>query len=289
MAAVPPASWSRPCSNGRATWPSCWPSAATRRTGASRTSQELVGVAGEYDDVDRVPRDGGPGLRLRRAGRRRDPGVADDPAHGQGAGVPGGVPDRPGGRDLPPLPGAGRARGAGGGAPALLRGHHPGPPSVSTSPTPGSAPCGAAPRTTSRAGSWPRCRASSSGTSVWWGPASGWRSDPPGGRAGSTTTPRSGHGLRRRARGAVPGPPRPRGSTGAEVSASSRGRRWSTTTGGRAWCSRPRARGTRPRRRCVSARWARSACSSRPPRCGGPEPRPVWRPPAPSTPIIGPR
>ena len=35
---------------------------------------ELVGVAAEYEDAVRVPRDGGPGRRLRRARRRRRPG-----------------------------------------------------------------------------------------------------------------------------------------------------------------------------------------------------------------------
>ena len=84
-------------------------------------------------------RDGGARARLargvpgaRRAGRRRrlDPGQrrrhghADDPAHGQGAGVPGRVPHRAGGRRVPAHAGDVRPGGAGRGAPARLRRHH---------------------------------------------------------------------------------------------------------------------------------------------------------------------
>ena len=52
----------------------------------------------------RLPRAGVAGGRRRpdpRRGRPRRPGHADDPAHGQGPGVPGGVPHRDGGRGLP--------------------------------------------------------------------------------------------------------------------------------------------------------------------------------------------
>ena len=89
---------------------------------------ELASQASDFDDVTRLPRDGGPGGRLRRARQRRHPRLADDAAHGEGPGVPGGLRGGAGGGDLPPLPLPGRAERAGGGAPSLLRGHHPGPP-----------------------------------------------------------------------------------------------------------------------------------------------------------------
>ena len=54
-------------------------------------------------------------------------GHADDPAHGQGPGVPGRVPHRLGGRHVPAHAGDGRPDGAGRGAPAGLRRHHAGP------------------------------------------------------------------------------------------------------------------------------------------------------------------
>ena len=114
--------------SGPATWPSWWPSGSHEADGRLENIAELVGVAGEYDaldeflesvalvsDSDELDADGSPGL-------------AHDPAHGQGPRVPGRLPGRPGGRDLPPLPGPGRAARARGGAAALLRGHHPGPP-----------------------------------------------------------------------------------------------------------------------------------------------------------------
>ncbi len=63
---------------------------------------ELVGAARDFESVDTVPRADQPGGRHRPARRRRLVGGADDPALGQGAGVPGGVPDRHGGRRLPP-------------------------------------------------------------------------------------------------------------------------------------------------------------------------------------------
>ena len=75
-----------------------------------------------------LPRDGGAGGGLRRARQRRHPGLPHDAAHGQGPRVPGRLRGRAGGGDLPPLPLAVRAERARGGAPALLRGHHPGPP-----------------------------------------------------------------------------------------------------------------------------------------------------------------
>ncbi|CAA9425995.1 MAG: ATP-dependent DNA helicase UvrD/PcrA, partial [uncultured Quadrisphaera sp.] len=45
--------------------------------------------------------------------------------HREGPGVPGGLPDRPGGRRLPAPARPGRPAGAGGGTPAGLRRHHP--------------------------------------------------------------------------------------------------------------------------------------------------------------------
>ena len=54
-------------------------------------------------------------------------GHAHDAALGQGPRVPGRVPRRLRGGRVPPPAGAHRARGAGGGAPARLRRHHPGP------------------------------------------------------------------------------------------------------------------------------------------------------------------
>ena len=110
------------------TWPSWWPSTRHEADGRIENLAELAAQAAEFDDVIELPRDGGPGGRLRRARQRRHPGLADDPAHGQGARVPGRLPRRPGGGDLPALPLPGRAERARGGAPALLRGHHPGPP-----------------------------------------------------------------------------------------------------------------------------------------------------------------
>ncbi len=74
-------------------------------------------------DTDQIPDEPDPD----RPGRHRR-GHPDDAPHGQGAGVPGGVPDRSRGRHLPPLalPGRrpGRARGR---APARLRRRHPRP------------------------------------------------------------------------------------------------------------------------------------------------------------------
>ncbi len=58
--------------------------------------------------------------------RGRGPGRADDAALGEGARVPGRVPRRLRGGDLPAHPSAHRARRDGGGAPPRLRRHHPG-------------------------------------------------------------------------------------------------------------------------------------------------------------------
>ena len=96
---------------------------------------ELVSVAREFDArfadgiADRLPGAGVAGRRRRpdpRGGRARRHGHADDPAHGQGPGVPGGVPDRAGGERLPARAVHGRRAGTGRGAAAGLRRHHPG-------------------------------------------------------------------------------------------------------------------------------------------------------------------
>ena len=91
-----------------------------------------------------------------RAERRRR-GHADDPAHRQGPGVPGGVPHRPGGRRLP----APCARSAT--SPSWRRSAgwptsaSPAPSSGSTCPGPWCAPPGARRRTTRRPGSSTSC------------------------------------------------------------------------------------------------------------------------------------
>ena len=73
-------------------------------------------------DSDQIPDDG-------RGRRRHHP---DDAAHRQGPGIPGRVPHRHGGRRLPAHARARPGQGAGGGAPARLRRHHPRPASGST-------------------------------------------------------------------------------------------------------------------------------------------------------------
>ena len=113
---------------------------------------ELVAVAREFADdpvagpvadpptrtpagragARRLPRAGGAGRRLRpdprrRRRRRRRRGHADDAAHRQGPGVPGGLPHRPRGRRLPAHAVAGRPARARGGAAAGLRRPHPRP------------------------------------------------------------------------------------------------------------------------------------------------------------------
>ena len=95
---------------------------STRRAGRDRRAGE----------PRRLPRAGLARRRRRRdarRGRRPTQGVrhADDAAHRQGAGVPGRLPHRHGGRRLPAHALARRPEGARGGAPARLRRHHPGP------------------------------------------------------------------------------------------------------------------------------------------------------------------
>ena len=108
---------------------------------------ELVAVVREYEqenpegslgafleqvslvaDADQIPDAPGARHRCRRrrgqAARRR---YLDDPAHGQGPGIPGGVPDRHGARAVPAPALRHRPQGTGGGAPAGLRRPDPGP------------------------------------------------------------------------------------------------------------------------------------------------------------------
>ena len=77
---------------------------------------ERVALVADSDQIPDIP----------GRGRRRG-GHPDDPAHGQGAGVRHRVPDRLRGRGVPAPAGADRPQGAGRGAPAGLRRHHPGP------------------------------------------------------------------------------------------------------------------------------------------------------------------
>ena len=76
-------------------------------------------------DADQIPR---------RPGRHRRRGHADDAAHGQGPGVPGGVPDRPGGRRLPAPALAGRHRSSWRRSAGWRTSASPGPGSGSTCP-----------------------------------------------------------------------------------------------------------------------------------------------------------
>ena len=118
---------------------------------------ELVAVVREYErdnpegslgafleqvslvaDADQIP--DAPGRRYRRrrrrsqAARRRH---ADDPAHRQGPGVPGGVPHRHGARAVPAPALRHRPQGTGGGTPARLRGPDPRPETALPDPVRG--------------------------------------------------------------------------------------------------------------------------------------------------------
>ena len=122
-----PATCSRPRWTPAATWPSWRPSTRVESAGRLENLGELVGSAREFTRRGRVHGAGGARGRQRRGGRRRQPGHPHDAPHRQGAGVPGRVPGRRRGGDLPAHPGPDRARRAGGGAPPGLRGHHPRP------------------------------------------------------------------------------------------------------------------------------------------------------------------
>ena len=122
----------------------------SRPHGRIENIDELVGAAGEYEDLDEFLESVGPGRRRRRARRRRHPGLAHDPAHRQGPRVPGRVPGRAWRTGSSPTCGPSASpsssRRSGGSATSAS----PGPGSGSTSRTPGAGPCGARPRTTSR-------------------------------------------------------------------------------------------------------------------------------------------
>ena len=76
--------------------------------------------------ADRIPRPCRAGGGRGAGGRRRGRGQPDDPALGEGAGVPRGVPVRDGGRALSAQPQQPGCREARGGAAAVLRGDDPG-------------------------------------------------------------------------------------------------------------------------------------------------------------------
>ena len=249
---------------------------------------ELATQAGRLRRRPRLPRDGGAGGGLRRARQRRHPRLADDAAHGQGPGVPGRVRGGPGGGDLPALPLALRAERARGGAPALLRGDHPGPP---------------APRHLARLvahdlGPHPARHAEPLRHRGAVAPGRGRRPRvaPPGlglrhpvGRGAPARAPIFSPAVPLADARPVPGPamavrvdrPEPRDPgqhRRRRPRSGGRATRWCTTTGAAASWSAPRARGHGPRPRCASTRSARRTCCCRPPRSGRPEPIPVWRP-----------
>lgn len=107
--------------------------------------QELAAVALEFEQerggrrrgrrecghARRIPGEGRARRRLRPDSRRGHGRLrrhhADDAAHREGPRIPGGVPDRHGGRRLPAHARAGTGQGAGGGAAPRLRRDHPGP------------------------------------------------------------------------------------------------------------------------------------------------------------------
>ena len=166
------------------------------------------------------------------------------------------------------LVGAERARG---GAPALLRGHHPGPPAPShfarlVADHLGAHPAGhaeplrhrGARRTWSTTWVWARPGGEPATTTTTsrgrpshppsrWPTASGWRRAPVGPRARPA-----------RAHEAVRAP-----RTWAWCGAT----RWCTTTGAGVSWWRPRAKGPGPRPPSTSTRWGRRTCCCRPPRC----------------------
>ena len=148
--------------------------ATTRRTSpGSRTCASSSAVAREFEErgdpdgdaLTRLPRAGLAGRRRRRGARDADDQQrrrrhADDAAHREGAGVPGRLPDRPRGRRLPAHALARRPERAGGGAPARLRRHHPGPAAALPVAGAGRAARGGSRRTTRPSGSSTRCRRS---------------------------------------------------------------------------------------------------------------------------------
>ncbi len=109
------------------------PRGSSRRDRRARARRARAGIAGRVPGAGRARR-----RRRLHPGRRRGHGHADDPAHGEGPGVPGRVPHRLGGRRVPAPARPGRPRRAGRGAAARLRRHHPGP--AAALPVPGDDP-----------------------------------------------------------------------------------------------------------------------------------------------------
>ncbi len=108
-----------------------------RRASGGRRRRRRRGRPGDRC-ARRVPGTGVAGGRLRRAARARlRRGHPDDPAHRQGAGVPGRLRHRLGGRHVPAHAGAGRSRRAFRGTPVGLRRHHPCAPTALPHPRQG--------------------------------------------------------------------------------------------------------------------------------------------------------
>ena len=100
---------------------------ARSRQGRLENLKELVQSMGQFDTLQAYLEHVSLVMDLDRGARRRR-GADHDPALGQGAGVPAGLPARLGGRrlPLPALHGREGREGARGGAPPGLRRHHPG-------------------------------------------------------------------------------------------------------------------------------------------------------------------
>ena len=252
---------SRRSSTAPGTSPSCRPSTRSRPRAGSRTSPSSSASPASSTtstssssrcrlvaDTDELPEG------------RRDVGRAHDPARGQGARVPVGVPHRHGGRRLPPSPLARRARRARGGAAPRLRRHHPGPRA-------------AVPHQ--------RVEPDAVTASTQYNPPSRFLDEIPTHLVehaeGSRDDPRTRSGRRRSARAAGRSPiaPQPRRDRRAGAAAERARRRAAprrsacgsattsaTPSGARASSSTSRARATRPRRPSTSPRSARSACCS---------------------------
>ena len=202
-------------------------------------------------DSDQIPD------RARRG--RRGGGHADDPAHRQGPGVPGGVPHRPRGRRLPPHAVARRPAGARGGAAAGVRRGDPGPRAALPLSRRHAFGVGCArpqPRLPV-----PRRDAGR----PWSTGAAPRRSRPPGTARTSPAGPaRSAAPPRRDAATSAPprsgSTPRPRPSRPGRSRRSTRATGWCTTRSGWAPWSRWRVRATRRWRRSTSVPRASSAC-----------------------------
>ena len=194
----------------------------------------------------------------------------------KGLEYPGGVRGRPGGGDLPALPLPRRAQRAGRGAPALLRGHHAGPPASRClarlvthhlGPYPGrhAEPLRDRGAVAPGRGRGPRLPPPGHGLRLALGGRAPARSHLRAGRAARRRLP----GLRRSGPGGSRRPPGQHGRGGPGPQAP--GTRWSTTTGATGWSSVPRGKARGPRPRSASTRSARRTCCCRRPPCAGPE------------------